>query len=70
MGLDTDKPHGDSTLQYTVEKPTRRLKNSITDPVVMASTYTFNDTQAVIDYIEQNKLVVNTDVTEIRMNQS
>lgn len=55
MGLDTDKPYGDSTLAVHGGEAHQKAENSITDPVVMASTYTFNDTQAVIDYIEQKQ---------------
>ena len=55
MGLDTDKPYGDSTLAVHGGEAHQKAQNSITDPVVMASTYTFNDTQAVIDYIEQKQ---------------
>ena len=55
MGLDTDKPYGDSTLAVHGGEAHEKAQNSITDPVVMASTYTFNDTQAVIDYIEQKQ---------------
>ena len=55
MGLDTDKPYGDSTLAVHGGETHQKAQNSITDPVVMASTYTFSDTQAVIDYIEQKQ---------------
>ena len=55
MGLDTDKPYGDSTLAVHGGEAHQKAQNSITDPVVMASTYTFSDTQAVIDYIEQKQ---------------
>ena len=55
MGLDTDKPYGDSTLAVHGGEAHQKAQNSITDPVVMASTYTFNDTRAVIDYIEQKQ---------------
>ena len=55
MGLDTDKTYGDSTLAVHGGEAHQKAQNSITDPVVMASTYTFNDTQAVIDYIEQKQ---------------
>lgn len=55
MGLDTDKPYGDSTLAVHGGEAHQKAHNSITDPVVMASTYTFSDTQAVIDYIEQKQ---------------
>ena len=55
MGLDTDKPYGDSTLAVHGGEAHQKAQNSITDPIVMASTYTFSDTQAVIDYIEQKQ---------------
>ena len=32
-----------------------KLAESITDPIICASTYTFNNTQAVIDFIEQEQ---------------
>lgn len=55
MGLDIEKRYGDSTLAVHGGEAHEKAQNSITDPVVMASTYTFNDTQAVIDYIEQKQ---------------
>lgn len=55
MALRNDKNYGDSTLSVHGGEVHQKALHSITDPVVMASTYTFNDTQSVIDYIEQKQ---------------
>ncbi|MCA9196992.1 MAG: PLP-dependent transferase, partial [Planctomycetales bacterium] len=47
-GISTVAVHGGEAKQ----KP----GDSITDPIFCASTYTFSDTQSVIDYIEQGQL--------------
>ena len=39
----------------TPAKIAQKDRNSITDPIFVASTYTFADTQSVIDYIEQKQ---------------
>jgi cystathionine gamma-synthase len=44
-GLSTLAVHGGESRQ--------KLADAITDPVICASTYTFPNTQAIIDYIEQ-----------------
>src|SRR5437868_7819499 len=46
-GLSTIAVHGGEARQKTA--------NAITDPIFAASTYTFEDTQAVIDFIEQKQ---------------
>jgi cystathionine gamma-synthase len=46
-GLSTVAVHGGEDRQ--------KLANAITDPIFAASTYTFENTQAVIDYIEQKQ---------------
>ncbi|MEQ8786318.1 MAG: aminotransferase class I/II-fold pyridoxal phosphate-dependent enzyme [Pirellulaceae bacterium] len=46
---------GFSTLSVHAGELRQKLGDSITDPIVCAATYTFPDTQAVIDYIEQNQ---------------
>jgi cystathionine gamma-synthase len=50
-------PHrpGPSTLAVHAGEERQKAVNSITDPIVCASTYTFASTQAVIDYIEQKQ---------------
>jgi cystathionine gamma-synthase len=45
---------GPSTLAVHAGEDRQKLANSITDPIVCAATYTFANTQSVIDYIEQN----------------
>ena len=46
---------GPSTLAVHAGEERQKLGNSITDPIVCAATYTFANTQAVIDYIEQDQ---------------
>jgi len=45
--------HGPSTLAVHAGEERQKLGHSITDPIFAASTYTFADTQSVIDFIEQ-----------------
>ena len=44
---------GISTLSVHAGEARQKPVDSITDPIVCASTYTFADTQSVIDFIEQ-----------------
>ena len=44
-----------STLSVHAGESRQKPGDSITDPIFCASTYTFTDTQSVIDYIEQNQ---------------
>ena len=44
---------GISTISVHAGELHHKPMDSITDPVVLASTYTFEDTQSVIDFIEQ-----------------
>lgn len=46
---------GMSTLAVHAGEARRKPGDSITDPIFCASTYTFPDTQAVIDYIEEDQ---------------
>lgn len=46
---------GFSTISVHAGEQRQKPINSITDPIVCASTYTFKDTQSVIDYIEQKQ---------------
>ena len=46
---------GASTLSVHAGEERQKDRNSITDPIYPAATYTFADTQAVIDYIEQKQ---------------
>lgn len=46
---------GASTLSVHGGEARQKDSSSITDPIYAASTYTFADTQAVVDYIEQNQ---------------
>ncbi len=55
MGLEKNRQYGDSTVSVHGGEAHHKALDSITDPVVMDSTYTFSDTQSVIDYIEENQ---------------
>ena len=46
---------GISTLAVHAGEARQKAANSITDPVVMASTFTFENTQAIVDFIEQKQ---------------
>ncbi len=46
---------GPSTIAIHSGESRQKLAHSITDPIICASTYTFANTQAVIDYIEQKQ---------------
>ena len=48
-----DLPTGASTISVHAGESHHKPMDSITDPIVLASTYTFENTQAVIDFIEQ-----------------
>jgi cystathionine gamma-synthase len=47
------RPLGSSTVAIHAGEDHQKLGDAITDAIICASTYTFADTQAVIDYIEQ-----------------
>ncbi len=47
------RPPGLSTLAVHAGESRQKLADAITDPVVCASTYTFPDTRAVIEFIEK-----------------
>jgi cystathionine gamma-synthase len=44
---------GPSTLAVHAGEDRQKLGDSISDPIICAATYTFTDTQSVIDYVEQ-----------------
>jgi cystathionine gamma-synthase len=46
---------GPSTLAVHAGEERQKALNSLTDPIVCASTYTVASTQAVIDFIEQKQ---------------
>ena len=46
---------GASTLGVHAGESRQKLGHSITDPIICAATYTFENTQAVIEYIEQGQ---------------
>lgn len=48
-------PEDFSTLSVHAGEARQKPGDSITDPIFCASTYTFEDTQSVIDFIEQNQ---------------
>src|SRR5690349_24224666 len=45
--------HGLSTVSVHAGEDRQKFANAITDPMFCASTYTFPNTQSVIDFIEQ-----------------
>jgi cystathionine gamma-synthase len=47
--------HGVSTLAVHAGEDREKAAHAITDPIYVSSTYTFADTQSVIDYIEQKQ---------------
>jgi cystathionine gamma-synthase len=49
------RPPKFSTLSVHGGEARQKPGDAITDPIFCASTYTFTDTQSVIDYIEQNQ---------------
>jgi cystathionine gamma-synthase len=49
------KTPGPSTVAVHAGEERQKSANSITDPIFVASTYTFADTQSVIDFIEQKQ---------------
>ncbi len=49
-----DKP-GFSTLSVHAGESRQKLGDALTDPIISSATYSFTDTQAVIDYIEQKQ---------------
>ena len=55
MALQSKNSYGISTTSVHGGEDHQKALDSITDPIVMASTYTFADTQSVIDYIEQKQ---------------
>jgi cystathionine gamma-synthase len=54
-GSQPDFPEKVSTVSVHAGENRQKPGNSITDPIFCASTFTFADTQAVIDYIEQKQ---------------
>jgi len=49
------KVPGQSTVAVHAGEDRQKLANAITDPIFATSTYTFENTQAVIDFIEQQQ---------------
>jgi cystathionine gamma-synthase len=52
---ETPPTDGLSTIAVHGGEDRQKLANAITDPIFAASTYTFENTQSVIDYIEQKQ---------------
>jgi cystathionine gamma-synthase len=46
---------GFSTLSVHAGEHRQKVSNSITDPIVLASTFTFENTQSIIDFIENDE---------------
>ena len=55
MNHPPQRPPGLSTLAVHAGEERQKAVHSITDPIVCSSTFTFANTQAVIDYIEQKQ---------------
>ncbi|MGB2498713.1 MAG: trans-sulfuration enzyme family protein [Mariniblastus sp.] len=57
ISFDTVGQHeaGVSTLSVHAGEQRQKVANSITDPVVLASTFTFTDTQSIINFIENDE---------------
>jgi len=51
----SEAQHGFSTLAIHAGEARQKPENAITDPIFCASTYTFENTQAVIDFILQKQ---------------
>ena len=51
----SDSKLGYSTLSVHAGEARQKLGNSITDPIVMASTFTFENTDSIISFIENNE---------------
>ncbi len=50
---DNKSSPGPSTVSVHAGEERQKFGDAITDPIICAATYTFRDTQAVIDFIEQ-----------------
>ena len=55
MEFENHKSIGRATRAVHSGESTHKALDSITDPIVLASTYTFVDSQSIIDYIEQGQ---------------
>ena len=55
MEFENHKSIGRATRAVHSGEATHKALDSITDPIVLASTYTFADSQSIIDYIEQGQ---------------
>ena len=55
MEFKNHKPIGRATRAVHGGESDHKALDSITDPIVLASTYTFTDSQSIIDYIEQGQ---------------
>jgi cystathionine gamma-synthase len=55
MEFENEEEHGDATRAVHSGESTHKALDSITDPIVLASTYTFKNSQSIIDYIEQRE---------------
>ena len=55
MSSQANPPRGISTLAVHAGEERQKPLHSLTDPIVCAATYSFADSQAVIDYIEQKQ---------------
>jgi cystathionine gamma-synthase len=55
MSNPSPRPQGPSTLAIHAGESRQKLAHAITDPIVCASTYTFPNTQSVIDYIREKQ---------------
>lgn len=53
--VNANSPKGISTIAVHAGEARQKPINSITDPIVMASTFTFENTQSIIDFIENDE---------------
>jgi cystathionine gamma-synthase len=53
LSTDDQRPPGPSTMAVHAGEKRQKPGDSITDPIFCAATYTFENTQSVIDFIEQ-----------------
>jgi cystathionine gamma-synthase len=51
--MTTPEKHGPSTLSVHAGEARQKLGDAIADPIICSSTYTFSNTQSIIDFIQQ-----------------
>lgn len=51
--MSSSEKHGPSTLSVHAGEARQKIGDAIADPIICSSTYTFPDTQSIIDFIQQ-----------------